>query len=125
MDCERFRPSRVDGMPGIEEVAVFPDRLELHAGGEVHVFWFARIARWPWPRGIWKLAFKLGVRPGWLPVANRDWCRPPSERYFEFYTEPRVKVYMPDGNNEGADGARFQRIKELMLAGGFHSCDLA
>jgi hypothetical protein len=33
--CLRFAPSRVEGLADVSEVAVFPDRLELKAGGQV------------------------------------------------------------------------------------------
>lgn len=125
MDCERFRPGRVDGLSGVDEVAVYADRLELRAGADVRVIPFVTMVRWPWPRVFWKMAFRIGLRHRWLPVADRDWCHDPQERYFDFYTEPRVRVYMPKTDGTGYEGTCFQRIKDVMLAGGFHSHDSA
>src|SRR5687768_7714855 len=92
----RFRPSRVEGLAGVTEVAVFPDRLELLAGERLTVVRFDDIARWPRPRWLRRALARLGWRPAWLPVADRDWFHPPAERFFAFYTTPPLVVYMPD-----------------------------
>src|SRR5436189_5123338 len=91
----QFTPSRVEGLADVSEVAVFPDRIELTAAGRVVTHHFMDIARWPGPRWICKTLYRAGVRPRWLPVADRDWFHEPPDMFFEFYTRPRLKVFMP------------------------------
>ena len=38
----------------------------------------------------------MGLRPDFLMVGERDWFHPPSERFFRFFTDPPVVVFMPD-----------------------------
>jgi hypothetical protein len=120
----RFTPSRVDGLRGVTEVAVYPDRLELLAEGRWVSFRFAEIAAWPRPRLLWKWLSRLG-RPVRLPVGERDWFHPPAERFFRFFTEPPIVVYLPD-EPEGTDYGRtlFRRVQDVMEEGGFWTYDL-
>src|SRR4051794_16061074 len=96
----RFVPSRVEGLPEVAEVIVYPDRLELLSAGKWVVFRFAEIAHWPRPTWLRKWLSRFGWRPGWLPVADRDWFHPPRDRYFTFYTEPQITVFLPDEERE-------------------------
>ena len=45
----RFVPSRVEGLPLVTEVVIFPDRLELLSAGQRVVFRLTDIAQWPRP----------------------------------------------------------------------------
>ena len=96
LKVSQFVPSRVEGLPDVTEVIVYPDRLEVISEGALLTFHFVDIARWPWPGPLWRLLFRQGWRPRWLPVGERDWFHPPSERFFRFYTTPRIVVFMPD-----------------------------
>src|SRR5580765_6729956 len=91
----RFVPSRVAGLSDVREVAIYPDRLELDSAAEIRVFNFADIARWPRPAWLWRMLSRLGWRPKWLPVADRDWFHPPADRFFVFYTTPQIVLFMP------------------------------
>jgi hypothetical protein len=88
----RFIPSRVEGVAGVTHVTVFPDRIELTSAAGVIAHRFANIARWPSPRWVWRLLYRIGVRPSRLLVADRDWFHEPADMFFEFYTQPRIKV---------------------------------
>src|SRR5262249_7364910 len=68
---------------------------------------------------------RRGWRRRWLPVGERDWFHPPSERFFRFYTEPPVVVYLPD-EDPSLDGCSslFGRIRGLIRVGGFQTWDL-
>jgi hypothetical protein len=121
----RFIPSRVEGLPGVTEAAVYPDRLELLSGGRWVSFPFADIARWPRPAWLWRRLARLGWRPRWLPVGQRDWFHPPSERFFRFYTQPPIVVYMADEPWDTDYGSTlFRRVQDVMLEGGFNTWDL-
>src|SRR4051812_6648944 len=115
-----FVPSRVEGLPDVTEVAVYPDRLELLSAGRWGSFRFADIAAWPRPDFLWRRLARLGWRLRWLPVGERDWFQPPSERFFRFYTRPLIVVYMPDEPTATNYGSTlFRRVQDVMLEGGF------
>src|SRR5437867_76829 len=93
----RFVPSAVDGLPSVTEVAVFPDRLELLSEGKWVLIRFLDIARWNRCGWFYRPLARLGwgVR-AWPSVGDRDWFHPPSARFFRFFAEPAVTVYLPD-----------------------------
>ena len=120
----RLVPSRVKGLPDVSEVAVFPDRLDVVSAGRRVVFRFFDIARWPRPAWLRRLLYRVGRRPGWLPVGDRDWFRSPPDRYFVFYTEPRLVISMPADEPQEYEQSNFVRIKHILAAGGFSTFDL-
>ena len=123
--CLRFVPSRAEGLPGVSEVVVRPDRLDLRSGGRWVVFPFAKMARWPRPTWFWRLLYRLGWRSMWLPVADRDWFHPPRDRFFRFYCDPPLKVYMTDEDKDIAYGETlFRRVQDVISSGGFSTNDL-
>jgi hypothetical protein len=121
----RFVPSRVEGLTDVTEVTVYPDRLEVISAGRHVSIQFADIAAWPRPAFLWRRLARVGWRPRWLPVGERDWFHPPSERFFRFYTKPRLVVYMPDEPAETDYGSTlFRRVQDVLLEGGFNTWDL-
>jgi hypothetical protein len=121
----RFVPSRVEGLPDVTEVGVYPDRLELLSAGRWVSFRFADIAEWPRPAFLWRWLARLGWRPSRLPVGERDWFHPPSERFFRFSTQPRIVVSMPDEPAETSYGSTlFRRVQDVIQEGGFSTWDL-
>jgi hypothetical protein len=124
-DGLRFVPSRVEGLPGVSEVVVFPDRLEFLTEGRLVSFRFIDLVEWPTPTLIWRALARLGWRPWPLMVGERDWFHPPSERFFRFYTRPRIVVYLPDEPIETEYALTlFRRVQDVMLEGGFLTWDL-
>jgi hypothetical protein len=121
----RFIPSRVEGLPGVTEVAVFPDRIELKSANRLVTHRFVDIARWPRPRLMWRLLSRLGLRPKWLPVGDRDWFHEPADMFVEFYTDPPLKVFMPrDEVKDPYHASHFVRLQQVLGEGGFHTFDL-
>src|SRR5262245_35982408 len=120
----RFAPSRVEGLPDVTEVAVFPDRIELLSGGRWVVFRFWDIARWPRPAWLWRLLARAGWRRHWPMVGDRDWFHRPPDRFFGFFTTPKVVVYMPDERGVGYGQTCFHRLQEVVMAGGYATFDL-
>jgi len=117
--------SRVEGLPEVTEVVVFPDRVELCSAGEWLSFPFAEMAEWPRPAWFWRLVSRLGRRRRLLAVGERDWFHPSADRFFRFFTSPRVVVYMPDEPAETSYGdSWFRRVQVVMLQGGFNTWDL-
>ena len=120
-----FVPSRVEGLPDVAEVVIRPDRLEVLSAGRWIVFHFFEIALWPRPRRLWQFLARHGRRPRWLPVADRDWFHPPRDRFFLFYAEPPVKVFLTDEEKNLTYGETLLRkVEEVIEAGGFNTYDL-
>jgi len=125
-DGVRFVPSAVEGLPAVTEVAVFPDRLELVSEGERVTVRLLDIARWYRRGWLYRPVARLGfgVR-GWPAVADRLWRPRPGVSVFHFYTDPRVVLHLPYyPTDEGHMGTVFQRVKQVMAAGGFGTFDL-
>jgi hypothetical protein len=119
----QFTPSRVEGLPAVSEVIVFPDRMELACEGRLVTVRFAEIAKWPRPRWLAPLRKRVG-RPMWLPVADRDFFHAPPDRFFRFYTNPPLVVYMPVGDSYSPQASCFAAVKQVLGAGGFDTFDL-
>src|SRR3954469_13489553 len=123
--CLRFVPSRVEGLPDVSEVVVRPDRLELRSGGGRVVLAFDDLARWPRPVRLRRLLSRLGRRPKWLPVADRDWFHPPRGRFFRFYSDPPLTVFLADEDpGIGYGETLFRRVQDVIQSGGFNTFDL-
>jgi hypothetical protein len=127
-NCEaaihRFVPSRVEGVTEVSEVVVHPDRLELVHSTTRRVIHLIDIARWPWPKQFWRVIHTIGIRPKWLPVADRDWFHVPRDRFFRFYTSPPITIFMPADETAEYGPSHFLRIQQVFLAAGFHTFDL-
>src|SRR5262245_10893056 len=123
--CHKFIPSRVEGAADVWQVFVFPNRLELIGLAKRSVIRFADIARWPRPEWLWRALFAGGIRPRWLPVADRDWFHMPRDRFFRFYTNPSLVLYMPVDEVAGDYAVtHFFRIQQVIYSAGFHTVDL-
>jgi hypothetical protein len=125
-DMLRFVPSAVEGLPGVTEAAVFPDRLELLSEGKWVVIRFREIARWYCGGRLYRpLAWLgLGVR-GQPSVADRDWFHSQARRYFRFYTRPVIAVFMPEVPRDlGYGETMFRRLQNVIGLGGHSTCDL-
>ena len=125
-ECLQFTPSAVEGLPAVTEVFICPDRLELLSEGEWVVVRFLEIARWHRGGWLYRPLARLGFEVrGWPSVADRDWFHPPAERFFRFYTEPPVTVFMPDEPLETDYGrTMFRLVQEVLASGGFGTFDL-
>jgi hypothetical protein len=104
----RFAPSRVEGLAAIHVVEVHVDRIELSSPSAVQIVRFSALA----PRNglLARLLRTLQGAP--TVVGDRDWCCSPPDRFFRFGT---VTIHMP---TDDPTGATFQRVREVMLAGG-------
>jgi hypothetical protein len=122
----RFVPSTVEGLEGVTEAAVFPDRLELLSGDTWVAIRFLDIAQWYRRGWLYRPLSRLGFKVrGWPSVADRDWFHPPAGRFFRFYTAPPILVFMPDEPLETSYGqTMFRRVQDVLAAGGFGTFDL-
>ena len=122
----RLVPESGRGLLEVAEVVVHPDRLEILSAGRWRTIRLAEIARWPRPARLRRGLARLGWKPRWLPVGERDWFRPGPDRFFTFFTEPRITVYMPEAEAEidGYAETYFRRVQDVIGAGGFSTFDL-
>lgn len=120
-----FVPSRSEGLPDVREVVVRPDRLEVNSEGNWITFPFSKIGRRQESALRSFVKRFVGKRPFALLVGERDWCRPPSERYFVWYTTPPLKTYMPEDEGKSYSESYFPRIHEVMARGLHGTFDLA
>jgi hypothetical protein len=121
----RFVPSNVEGLASVTEVAVFSDRLELLSGGKWVAIRFLDIARWYRNGWLYGPLARLGLVRGDPVVADRDWFHPPSGRFFRFFSEPPITVYMPDEPVDLDYGeTMFLRVQNVIRSGGFGTFDL-
>jgi hypothetical protein len=117
-------PSRVEGVEGVERVSLFPDRLELIGGGGRRTILFRDIAKPQEPRW-WSTIKKLFGRVPWPQlVADRDWFHKPRDRFFVFYTDPKIKIYMPVDEVEDHSESCFSRMQDVIRTGGYATFDL-
>jgi len=123
--CLRFVPSAVDGLANVTEAAVYPDRLELKSAGHWVVFRFQEMGHWPIPAWLRRLhkCFRFRLQRTLTPVGERDYCR--RDRYFRFWTRPPIVVHTPDELEGIYALTLFQRMHQVMRAGGFGTFDLA
>ena len=119
-----FVPSHIEGVEKAEHVTVFPDRLEISTEGGLLSYRFSDISQPQEAR--WWSAFKrlFGVAPWNEIVADRNWFKNPKDRYFKFFTEPQIKVCMPEDELENHQKSYFWRIQLVMGSGGYGSYDL-
>jgi hypothetical protein len=113
-------------MPVVTAAVVFPDRLELLSNENWVVIPFLDIARWHRFGWLYRRLARLGLGVRGRPsVADRDWFHAPPRRFFRFFTEPLITVYMPDESAETSYGQTiFRRVQDVIAAGGFNTFDL-
>jgi hypothetical protein len=119
-----FVPSKVDGLADVSTVTIYPDRIELQTAAELHAVHFASIARRQESlvSSIAKRCFFR--RPYPKMVADRDWFHAPPNRFFTFYTNPSITVFMPADEVRDYGTSCFVRIQEVIRSGGFATFDL-
>jgi hypothetical protein len=123
-DGVRFRPSKVRGLPDVDEVAVYPDQLDVRTAGEWRTFRFADFGLRQDSQWGARLKEKLGIRPYRTLVAHLVYVREPyEESHFEFLTDPRLTVYMPADGPALSPDSHFRRIQEVLRRGGYTADD--
>ena len=119
-----FTPSRVDGLENVIVVSVYRYKIKLKTKNKTFVYKFGRIAIWPSPIWLNQIKALLGTPPKWLPVADRDSFHAPQDRYFQFFTQPPIKIFMPLDDPEEVQSSTYWRVREILWQGGYNSYDL-
>jgi hypothetical protein len=115
----RFIPSQVEGLSGVTEAAVFPDRLELKSHGGWVTFPFASFG-WPQEsRTAARIKRMLKLKPA-RRIVGEIWFDPVHypNSYVRFFTEPRLTIYMPATGPTRYPHSHFWRIQQTVRAGG-------
>jgi hypothetical protein len=121
LDRIEFVPSRVDGMADVVRVALTRKGLELWTSQRCRtVSWLSME-----PSPFRQLLRRLGLRSAPLFVADRDWFHPPAERFFRFYTTPRMTICLPDEPRKiPYDETFFFRVRMFLEQNGLATNDL-
>jgi len=119
-----FTPSRVDWTSDISLVTVWPNRLTVETVDGEQEFLFEQIGKIQ-ESGIMRFMRRLGgAKQFGLLVADRDWFHPPQDRYFRFYTDPPMTVYMPADDAADYEESVFFRVQAVIRCGGFETYDV-
>ncbi|PQO38718.1 hypothetical protein C5Y96_02220 [Blastopirellula marina] len=119
-----FTPSRVEWFTDVTSVTVWPTGLQVETPDGTQSFRFEEIGKIQ-ESGIMRFMRKLGgAKPFGMLVADRDWFHPPQDRFFRFYTDPPMKVYMPSDDTVGYEESVFFRVQAVIRCGGYETFDL-
>ena len=121
----RLRPSRVLGLEDVREVAIHVDRLEVDVNGVRRSFAFADMGRRQEPAIVSFIGRLFGKQALPRLVGEREWCSAPQDRFFRWYTDPPLTVFMPADERESYSASYFPRIHAVLHGGRFTTFDLA
>ncbi|MDF1816766.1 MAG: hypothetical protein P1V20_31475 [Verrucomicrobiales bacterium] len=121
-----FSPAGVEGVQAVTEVVIHFDRVVFHGkNNSEQQFLFCEMNN----------GRSSKIRPWWksfLPkpeggiVGEREFCKPPGEQYFRWFTSPQITTYTPpDADDVSYDQTLFYRIHEVMSQGPFRTLDLS
>lgn len=115
-------PSKVEGIDRVHKIIVHPDQLEIYRSESTLRINFAQIAR---PQGSVFYRFMQRAIGKTLPslVADRNFFARPNERWFAFYTEPELRIFMPDDESKEYPASYFFRIQQVIRSGGYETYD--
>ena len=119
----RFNPPRVEGLADVNEVAVYADRLEVHAGDQWLTYRFSDFAKRQEPLIMNLLKRLMGRRPLPLLVGSREFCT--ERRYVSFDTQTPLKIYTPPDLDRAYALTYIFRINSVLRSGGFDTRDLS
>ncbi len=125
MDTEplSFVPSRVDGLDDVSLVTIHPDRIVFDLCESQRVFMFRDFGQ-----SVGSFFERIGdllrFRRPWRIVGERDWFHPPPDRFFRFYTQPQITVYMPDDDVREYGPSVFCRVQCIWRSGRVDTFDL-
>ncbi len=125
MDTSRlsFVPSRVDGLDDVSIVTIHPDRIVFDLDGSQRVFMFRDFGR-SVGSAFDRIMDFLRFRHAWRIVGERDWFHAPADRFFRFYTDPHITVYMPDDDVREYGPSVFCRVQQIWRSGRVDTFDL-
>src|SRR6476661_354700 len=111
-DVIEFVPSCVDGIAQVGRVRIHSDRLGLFSQGRWISFPFLPMAPGR------ELSSKLA------PVGRLSFSiEKYTDSYFEFFTQPAIRIYMPADRPTRYPDSDFSRIQQLIRGGGFKFLD--
>ena len=117
-------PSRVDWTTEVTSVTVWPFRLDVETTEGTQEFSFDAIGKIQESAIMRFMKGLLGAKQRGTLVADRDWFHPPQDRFFCFYTDPPMKIYMPSDDTVEYEESVFFRVQAVIRSGGFETFDL-
>ncbi len=119
-----FTPSRTKWLTEIDRVTVWPNRLVVETAAGHETFSFEKIGKIRESGIMRTMRWLSGSKPFGMLIADRDWFHPPQDRFFRFYTDPCMTVYMPTDDTVGYEESVFFRIQAVIRSGGYETLDL-
>ena len=120
----RFQPSRVEGLPAVAEVAVYPDRLELLSAGRWVTIPLVRLARASGPTWWRRLLVRLRGRPGGWPVADHLLFDTPTESLLAFYARPPLRIWLRHEEPGDYATSDYFQTQWIIRFGGYSTFDI-
>ena len=118
-----FAPSRVDGLDDVSLVTIHSDRIVFDLNETQCVFMFRDFGR-SVGSVFDRIKDFLCFRHPWRIVGERDWFHAPPDRFFRFYTDPQITVYMPDDDVREYGSSVFCRVQQIWRSGRVDTFDL-
>src|SRR6266581_7980222 len=124
-DGVRFTPSRVEGVSGVTEAAIYADRLELKGDRGWVCVPFSDFARRDGPtwlnrvRRFFNKPEKRGHVAGIL-FSRQHYV----DSHIRFLTDPPITLYMPADGPTQFPGSHFWRLQAVIRGGGYQVEDL-
>ena len=118
-----FVPSRVDGLDDVSLVTIHPDRIVFDLNESQRVFMFRDFGRSAGST-FDRIKDALWFRQPWRIVGERDWFHAPPDRFFRFYTDPQITVYMPADDVREYGPSVFCRVQQIWRSGRADTFDL-
>jgi hypothetical protein len=123
LECINFVPSKVEGLCSVESVSIYPDKVEIVTQTEVINYNFQSLVQRYCSEWFWRFKHKIGFRSN--PYIGEKYFEcPPQNRFFLFYTEPQIKVFMPADEPENWIKASYGKSQFMMHRGGYALMDM-
>lgn len=119
-----FTPSRVDWNTEVSSVTVWPFRLDVETADGTQEFPFEVIGKIQESGFIRFMKGLFGEKQRGMLVADRDWFHSPQDRFFRFYTDPPMTVYMPLEEAVEYEESVFFRVQAVIRSGGYETYDV-
>ena len=119
-----LRPLRAEGFTNVETVCFDGNGLTVLSTDDSVSFRYIEIAKIPFPALFLRLLWKLGWRRASFSVGKRYWHVDHRQARMEFFTTPRLTIWMPAEGHEHYATSPWVQIQQRLSASGFFTWDL-
>jgi len=117
-------PLRSAGIDSVRSVRFDDQALTVDADAQTFVFHYADIAEWPFPAALRRLMWRIGWRKGAAAVGERWWHTDPQFARIEFFTTPRLTIWMPADGHLPYGNSPWVQIQRRLGASDFFTWDM-